>query len=78
MAARDFRDAEFERMGFDNLYFHKNGDMPSWIEAHYLFLRLNLSWLNFADFPGSDLQQSHSVNDHAISENHFSGKLNSS
>ncbi|MCK5881412.1 MAG: DUF2960 family protein [Sinobacterium sp.] len=28
MAARDFRDAEFEKMGFDNLYFHKNGDKP--------------------------------------------------
>jgi hypothetical protein len=28
MAARDFRDSEFERMGFDNLYFHKNGEMP--------------------------------------------------
>ncbi len=26
MSARDFRDSEFERMGFDNLYFWKNGD----------------------------------------------------
>ena len=26
MATRDFRDNEFERMGFDNLYFWKHGD----------------------------------------------------
>jgi hypothetical protein len=53
-------------MGFDNLYFHKNGEMPGSIWSDTCIHDVKLKGMNFVSAAESQLRQHILVSKHAI------------